>query len=88
MNKYGAVVQLVRMPACHAGGRGFEPLPRRQKPTSAKALVGFYFFTVHYSLFTFYLLVDFLEGNNEQLKDIVNITYQSKYTFGGAHEQI
>ena len=26
---YGAVVQLVRMPACHAGGRGFEPLPRR-----------------------------------------------------------
>ena len=27
----GAVVQLVRMPACHAGGRGFEPLLRRQK---------------------------------------------------------
>jgi hypothetical protein len=26
----GAVVQLVRMPACHAGGRGFEPLLRRQ----------------------------------------------------------
>ena len=26
---YGAVVQLVRMPACHAGGRGFEPLLRR-----------------------------------------------------------
>ena len=26
---FGAVVQLVRMPACHAGGRGFEPLPRR-----------------------------------------------------------
>ena len=23
---YGRVVQLVRMPACHAGGRGFEPL--------------------------------------------------------------
>ena len=27
--KSGAVVQSVRMPACHAGGRGFEPLPRR-----------------------------------------------------------
>ena len=25
----GPVVQLVRMPACHAGGRGFEPHPGR-----------------------------------------------------------
>ena len=29
---YGSVVQLVRMPACHAGGRGFEPLPSRHMP--------------------------------------------------------
>ena len=27
----GLVVQLVRMPACHAGGRGFEPLPGRHQ---------------------------------------------------------
>jgi hypothetical protein len=27
---YGRVVQLVRMPACHAGGRRFEPVPGRQ----------------------------------------------------------
>ncbi len=27
---FGLVVQLVRMPACHAGGRGFEPHPGRQ----------------------------------------------------------
>ena len=28
--KFGQVVQLVRMPACHAGGRRFEPDPDRQ----------------------------------------------------------
>ena len=36
--KYGPVVQLVRMPACHAGGRQFEPDPDRQMGLQSAAM--------------------------------------------------
>ena len=35
----GPVVQLVRTPACHAGGREFEPHPGRQQCASIAQLV-------------------------------------------------
>ena len=36
---YGSVAQLVRVPACHAGGRGFEPLLSRHFFKSAKKYI-------------------------------------------------
>ena len=35
---FGPVAQLVRAPACHAGGRGFEPLPGRQYALVAQSV--------------------------------------------------
>ena len=43
---YGRVVQLVRMPACHAGGRGFEPLLGR-KTKSIYQKVGAFCFSLY-----------------------------------------
>ncbi len=38
----GAVVQLVRIPACHAGGRGFESRPLRHLFKTSAAMLGFF----------------------------------------------
>ena len=39
----GLVVQLVRIPACHAGGRGFESRPDRSNTPKAQFFRGFVF---------------------------------------------
>ena len=38
-NFKGLVVQLVRMPPCHGGGRGFESRPVRKKLSAMRAFL-------------------------------------------------
>ena len=44
----GAVVQLVRILACHARGRGFESRPHRKEESFETLLFLFLIYTTHY----------------------------------------
>ena len=41
ISKHGVVVQLVRIPACHAGGRGLSPVHTAKEESIAKAVLSF-----------------------------------------------
>ena len=67
----GAVVQLVRMPACHAGGRGFESLPHRRKPhknVGVQQLVRLFFCSAN-------------SGFNDKFNKEVGLTLYEECTF-------
>ena len=64
---YGALVQLVRMPACHAGGHEFESRTHRRKQSQFE--VAFFVLQLCFSLFYFLVLWKFSGGAAITLKE-------------------
>src|SRR6266576_2603130 len=70
-SKRGAVVQLVRIPACHAGGRGFESRPLGQNPR------GSFFFSPRDTMF------DFVTKHKRLLQFVLALMIVPPFAFWG-----
>ena len=70
LRQRGALVQLVRMPACHAGGHEFESRTHRLKTRSIKMLLVFR-----------YIVITQVSGFSFRRKIVRNIWLQARFLF-------
>ena len=74
-NKPGAVVQLVRISACHAGGRGFKSRPHRKRISEMR--FSFFNFNILYSMLTVNKSSVFPASKQEIFEKNLNILFDN-----------